>query len=637
MQEFPEVLATGKDAMRVKGIGQKLADMLERKRMQVGAASGAGGQTLGGGGASSSQAGPGPGPGPGSSQSFESGPSNGPSTTSGAAPKKRKQAAQEPAAASDSAAAGQQPAKKKRAPKPYVPEYRSGAYALLVTLYNAKGPLLKADLMRKAEPHCNSSFTEPSDKNSYFTAWDAMSKLRDKDLVCKTGSPASYELTEPDGVNLAQACVEMGRKIMEQEAAAAGAAGFGQHGPSLPGPSTAGPRTKGPPPPSKDFIRSENLEDYLKERQAAKSKPPRAPELSRPTIVTKQPVKLAEDDGPICLDSDDDYGDGLKSAGLYGSSQQYGGGASSYGVASSSQGYGSSQQQVPSSPAIGPTSSAVHATFQFEYLESAKEMICTREKHKALVKFSGADMLLRIRFHVKQSGHPFVMSSVVDRAMAPVDGFLTGWVRDEAAPAQCPGIDVAALTKVVEPPPKKPVKAKEPELRGPPPAPDYASRPGASHVEMPRPLSAGLRNQGNGTPATPTFRGAPIVLPNRTYDVILVLDSRENKTRNYGAVQERDWMLERLHSRGIKCETRVLELGDFAWMARPKGGGEEVALDFVVERKALDDLKMSIHEGRFEEQKVGVVLGASRLEDFSSNLLSPLPHSSAWSTVAFPT
>lgn len=58
-----------------------------------------------------------------------------------------------------------------------------------------------------------------------------------------------------------------------------------------------------------------------------------------------------------------------------------------------------------------------------------------------------------------------------------------------------------------------------------------------------------------------------------------------------------------LTRRGIDCEQRVLEIGDVTWIARNKKTEEEIVLDYVLERKRLDDLVSSIKDGRFLEQK----------------------------------
>ncbi|PKX88528.1 crossover junction endonuclease MUS81 [Aspergillus novofumigatus IBT 16806] len=94
-----------------------------------------------------------------------------------------------------------QPAKKPRKAKPYVPSLRSGPYALLLGLAtldeNASQGLTKAQLIEKAQPHCDSSFTAPPDPSKFYTAWNSMKTLLQKELVYEHGRPLrKYALTE---------------------------------------------------------------------------------------------------------------------------------------------------------------------------------------------------------------------------------------------------------------------------------------------------------------------------------------------------------------------------------------------------------------------------------------------------------
>ncbi|XP_068116570.1 crossover junction endonuclease MUS81 isoform X2 [Hyperolius riggenbachi] len=106
---------------------------------------------------------------------------------------------------------GPSPSKKKadgKKQREYVPQKRSGGYAVLLTLYrdskkpNTKGYMSKAELQREAQSLCDKSFTL-SDPNSKYTAWSSVSTLIQKELVIKTHSPARYALTEK-GLDLAQ-------------------------------------------------------------------------------------------------------------------------------------------------------------------------------------------------------------------------------------------------------------------------------------------------------------------------------------------------------------------------------------------------------------------------------------------------
>jgi crossover junction endonuclease MUS81 len=82
------------------------------------------------------------------------------------------------------------------------------------------------------------------------------------------------------------------------------------------------------------------------------------------------------------------------------------------------------------------------------------------------------------------------------------------------------------------------------------------------------------------------------------FDVRLIVDNREVKSQ-----QERDYFQNRLETHGIKCDVRPLTLGDVLWIAKNKVSGKEVVLNCIGERKKMDDLCMSIKDGRFQEQK----------------------------------
>lgn len=99
----------------------------------------------------------------------------------------------------------------------------------------------------------------------------------------------------------------------------------------------------------------------------------------------------------------------------------------------------------------------------------------------------------------------------------------------------------------------------------------------------------------------------PIVLPPGSFTIELVLDNREVRTS-----KDRDYISNELSRKGISPLVRSLELGDAMWVAKctdpnylPCHGeeGDEVMLDWIVERKRLDDLIGSIKDGRFHEQK----------------------------------
>lgn len=100
----------------------------------------------------------------------------------------------------------------------------------------------------------------------------------------------------------------------------------------------------------------------------------------------------------------------------------------------------------------------------------------------------------------------------------------------------------------------------------------------------------------------------PVRLNPGSFTVQLVLDNREVRAKT-----DRDYIQDELRKKGVKPIVRPLELGDALWVAKCTHPatlslygeeGDEVVLDWIVERKRLDDLVGSIKDGRFHEQKV---------------------------------
>ncbi|KAH6898861.1 ERCC4 domain-containing protein [Thelonectria olida] len=91
--------------------------------------------------------------------------------------------------------------KKTRKPKAYVPSFRSGAYALVIGLStqdeDASVGMTKSELIEVCQPHCDSSFSAPSDPTKFYTAWNSMKTLVQKEFVYERGRPLKrYALTD---------------------------------------------------------------------------------------------------------------------------------------------------------------------------------------------------------------------------------------------------------------------------------------------------------------------------------------------------------------------------------------------------------------------------------------------------------
>ena len=112
--------------------------------------------------------------------------------------------------------------------------------------------------------------------------------------------------------------------------------------------------------------------------------------------------------------------------------------------------------------------------------------------------------------------------------------------------------------------------------------------------------------------AFPEF--SPILLPAGSFTIQLVLDNREVRTP-----VDRDYISHELQKQGVKPIIRPLGLGDAIWVAKidplyleavssaneddDGEGNDEIVLDYVMERKRLDDFIYSIKDGRYREQK----------------------------------
>lgn len=102
----------------------------------------------------------------------------------------------------------EEPPKKKRKAKEYVPALRTGPYALIMALSTldeeGRKALSKQDLIKLAQPMCDSSFTVASDTTKMYTAWKSMQDLEKRELVCTRGHPSKRYYLSDEGWDLAK-------------------------------------------------------------------------------------------------------------------------------------------------------------------------------------------------------------------------------------------------------------------------------------------------------------------------------------------------------------------------------------------------------------------------------------------------
>ena len=99
-----------------------------------------------------------------------------------------------------------------------------------------------------------------------------------------------------------------------------------------------------------------------------------------------------------------------------------------------------------------------------------------------------------------------------------------------------------------------------------------------------------------------------------SYEIVLCVDTRE-QTTGVNRDMKKTGLLSILQQNGVKVEMRTLSVGDFTWIARQKvnignnmanisvRSRKELVLDFVIERKRIDDLASSLKDRRWDEQK----------------------------------
>jgi crossover junction endonuclease MUS81 len=64
--------------------------------------------------------------------------------------------------------------------------------------------MTKAQLIDVAQPHCDASFTVPADPTKFYTAWNSMKTLVQKDLVYEHGRPLRRYLLTEEGWEIAK-------------------------------------------------------------------------------------------------------------------------------------------------------------------------------------------------------------------------------------------------------------------------------------------------------------------------------------------------------------------------------------------------------------------------------------------------
>ncbi|KAL8733236.1 MAG: hypothetical protein Q9166_002253 [cf. Caloplaca sp. 2 TL-2023] len=411
----------------------------------------------------------------------------------------------------DEAALDMTPEKKPRkSKKPYVPQLRSGAYALILGLSSIDESecVSRQQLFELAQPHCDSSFTATKDTTTFYTAWNSMKTLVDKDLVKETSRPQRrYALTD-EGWEVAEKLKRVGKGGTETDVLAVTASAMPSH-------SHAESGTR-----------------------------------------SRVPVQTADE---ASIDP------GAKFAN------------------------------------IGSRAPLVDRSNHIELSQSSAQG--QRLQGAVTHKYGTLPTSKARRENRKHGDNPPTMTQDLGNVNASIEGDarLAAHLQAEENSRLGATTDDVSFVELLSSPP--------PEIAAPAPRCERSIPLRIDHRSAQRDTtepSPGIPLRAEPTTfVPPNFQ--PIHLQPGTFTVELILDNREIRSR-----EDRGYIEKELISKGIRPTVRSLPLGDFFWvakcndpnlLARYGEEGTEIALDYIIERKRLDDLISSIKDGRFHEQK----------------------------------
>ncbi|CAI8001841.1 Crossover junction endonuclease MUS81 [Geodia barretti] len=565
--------------------------------------------------------------------------------------------------------------KKKRRQTEYVPEFRSGPYAIIIALYRAKqrpnwtGHLTKNQLMSQAQPFSDKSFTIPDD-GKYYTAWSSVATLIRKGLVDKRSCPAKFRLTEA-GEEMAEK-LERATSVLTSPSSVSPSA---DHSPSSSSSLTAsnsnragnGPRVS----PTQNIVsRPMSPPTFSPPYPSLKSpNTPTPPDLSHPPTISL--VSDTEDNGSS---SDIEILPPPLSVRIQAKTRPT---------------TTTSLSLSPSPPHTqGPSRWCVEETPEHSVACASGERFPTGSGgrgpltpaqmagHAALSRLQSGGVaggIGRDRGEGNSSGggrkgesswkgeesrgersKGTLPSCRVDLTLEMED-FPVGKRRRESIDDDDDLPDFPLLTKA------KPPQTHRPTLTSPPPqSPPFHRSPSSRLSPSPsipkstlsKPVlrdvtTSRTQNAGSNTTATtnttsqtlttgpPLFRLKP-----GEFEVLLCVDNAESTACRKSSSQFRGILLQELAKNGVRFDVRKLNVGDFLWIAKEKSSplrgqvtlpsSREVALDYIVERKRMDDLAGSITDGRFNEQKFrlkncGVKFPVYLVEEFGDKMHLKLP------------
>lgn len=531
------------------------------------------------------------------------------------------------------------PTKRPRKKGPYIPALRSGAYAIILALSTRREDsstgLTKAQIIEQGQQFCNTSFIAPQDPTKHHTAWSGMKTLEGKDLVYEKGRPLRRWFLTEEGW-------EVARKIRAvKEGGLAEAAGTGQRGGVVVSGGDAAARlTEGRRQEPSAFLSELDDSDEADEPSPAPLRAAQPSNRLHDLVGLQAPAPEA--------------GRAIGKNGLDGHSASSRGGSSfrpgGFDRLSPPRGLSDILQErdqtdeLERGQRLGGAVQDKFGTFSGSKVRTTPSKKETIRNHSSRNTFPRKEVIeidstpekprrqADVAARLRTSPAPPKWGQEEDRS-SPVplnwgqgedqsNPDLPRWGRRDATqmpsspePSRWNQEDSRITPWIPSPPEWSQDEGRRPRSDSEPRESVGQQACDGPKEAIPRPKAA---------PSFPTFQ--PIRLQPGSFTVQLVLDNREMRAKN-----DRDYIQDELVKKGIKPIVRPLEIGDFLWvaksndpsfLARHDEEGDEVMLDYVVERKRLDDLCGSIKDGRFHEQKFrlrksGVQHVVYIIEDFS--------------------
>ncbi|KAJ2963579.1 hypothetical protein NQZ79_g1423 [Umbelopsis isabellina] len=520
----------------------------------------------------------------------------------------------------------QNKARAKRKPAMYIPRYRSGAYGIMIALYEnaekygSQSRLSKEEIVVLGQQHCDTSYDMLEAGKSY-TAWSSMKTLLEKGYIWKQGSPARYSLTDTGKAMAAQL-----QKVARDN----------NHGTSLNGADNSNSEKQ----PTKNYKSAMNdqignVDDY-NHRPVSSIIYPVTP-INAALSQSMSEIPNTQETYIISSDEDDDDLAEPLSPQLLTPKKSL-----------------PNNLTVKNANRVNPSNQNQTTDLDwYSYVDMSDQLVSKCYEADVLINESTFEISYKIKYLANEVPKDFIDKiKFVDNTE---DGYSLGYIDEEAAKPYSPGLKLYQSTQDIGAShvdePLQSVASQVIEGDEDPQAlssddlwtlqqqvednyyqsdtqtdlfdleggkPNHFDIPPSQISEISVEVLQNESQSLSQIEAIPTLsqtlvddatRDFGSVLcksyPPGSYEIVLLLDTREVKSR-----RDRDYIQDKLQQRGINVLVCALELGDVVWIAQKlndQGPPDDLFLDFILERKRMDDLVASIKDGRFLEQKVSYV------------------------------